>query len=723
MNENEVVPITIVNITDYHNINDINDNIKEIKNDLYVYDKKSVEPAIYTVRYNYSISRRSKKLSVNDAYAVTDKIYLNAHDTILTNIVNISGVAIALTDANETYYEEIKYGSSSNDDEFKKYSYTAEKECYVVISYKYTSGEPKYIDIIHNNMNDRFSYVNSTYTLIGNNENPAITYINGLIHGNKYRVYIHTTTPSYNFTSSDNIYRFVINFVDKELNNLSDIIRIYISSEDTIKPFYDFVCPENIDIIRIAVRCDWKEYFICSVKDITNEIDDIHNHNNFYYNKLNVHQFKLNYKIYGSLDDVNEMPDTDYFLTPFFRISANEYFEVDSIYTDSATRIASYDENFNYLGSYTFSYTPRNECFTKLGCTYLRASFRYDCIGAYIKIHNNVVFEWTEELRDYVYKYYNIREQASPLLKNYIICNGTGTPRPTRIDNVLPNHTYRIYIENYNEINTDDIDQSIFIFSVRSYNNEDIHTSLLAKYKKDGFQEHFDITTLNDTKYITLRARSVTGYKIHFYIEDITSNGILSSNDNILILNPDSEFIPKLQSANKRYYTSSDTTKLKPIVFSHISDIHRNWTNVKRFLQFNEHHKDYIDMMINTGDTVNAFTEGFEDYSNIPGVEQIINVIGNHDTHETAWREHIGPDVYNILISPYVQSWNVTQPDNANTYGYCYFYKDFVDNKLRFIFVDIMQYDDTENLWLSQTLDDAYNNGYDVIICTHFAGA
>lgn len=59
MNENEAVPITIVNITDYHNINDINDNIKDIKNDLYVYDKKNVEPAVYTVRYNYSISRRS----------------------------------------------------------------------------------------------------------------------------------------------------------------------------------------------------------------------------------------------------------------------------------------------------------------------------------------------------------------------------------------------------------------------------------------------------------------------------------------------------------------------------------------------------------------------------------------------------------------------------------------------------------------------------------------
>ena len=144
-----------------------------------------------------------------------------------------------------------------------------------------------------------------------------------------------------------------------------------------------------------------------------------------------------------------------------------------------------------------------------------------------------------------------------------------------------------------------------------------------------------------------------------------------------------------------------------------------------RFLRFADKYEKYIDDLINTGDTVlGLYTDGVAGYEAIDGVGDIINVIGNHDTREgDDWQAHIGLDAYNLLIAPHVASWGVTQPADAATEGYCYFYKDYAAKNIRAVFVDIMGYDSTEDTWLASVLASAKEAGYHVVIFVHFAGA
>lgn len=259
----------------------------------------------------------------------------------------------------------------------------------------------------------------------------------------------------------------------------------------------------------------------------------------------------------------------------------------------------------------------------------------------------------------------------------------------------------------------------------------------------DGESARF--TTPAGTKYLYIYAGDINSsaaagrYSIPCKIEKISDvaaltarqndinaklNGVVYSGD-ILALNQESEFIPKFMSATKRYYTSTDSEQPHPLVFLQLSDIHANWTNVERFLKFAGKYASYIDDLVNTGDTVSGlYTDGVAGYEAIDGVADIINVIGNHDTREgNDWQAHIGLDAYNLLIAPHVSSWGVTQPADAATEGYCYFYKDYASKNIRAVFVDIMGYDSTEDTWLASVLASAKEAGYHVVIFVHFAGA
>ena len=207
----------------------------------------------------------------------------------------------------------------------------------------------------------------------------------------------------------------------------------------------------------------------------------------------------------------------------------------------------------------------------------------------------------------------------------------------------------------------------------------------------------------------------------------------------ILALNPDSEFIPKMTSAKKRYYTSGTTDSPYPLVIAHISDIHGNWENVRRFLSFTNRHKSRIDVMVNTGDTVPSWLTqngsryaDIDTYNEIEGVENILNVIGNHDTADRSnpegsyvwkWQENVGVAAYNVYIKPHVSSWNVTQPEGAEANGLCYYYKDFTANNVRLVVTDVMGYDETEDAWLASVLEGARDAGLHVVIATHFSSS
>ena len=210
-------------------------------------------------------------------------------------------------------------------------------------------------------------------------------------------------------------------------------------------------------------------------------------------------------------------------------------------------------------------------------------------------------------------------------------------------------------------------------------------------------------------------------------VKDVVA-GMVGQSGSILALNPDSEWTPKMMSAQKRYYTTTDSTEPNPLVILHLSDIHGNWTNVRRFTEFCDRYSSFINMRLNTGDTVaDDYDDGVAGYDAIPGVEKIINIIGNHDSSRydggvRDWNYYCGLPCYTTFIAPYVDGWGVVQPEDADVYGYCYFYKDYAEKNIRVVFVDIMAYDDTENAWLASVLADALANDYHIVIATHYAG-
>lgn len=264
-----------------------------------------------------------------------------------------------------------------------------------------------------------------------------------------------------------------------------------------------------------------------------------------------------------------------------------------------------------------------------------------------------------------------------------------------------------------------DTSGSNYRFQLRAYDANGDEVSTIARYSTaKPLPEYVDFVVPAGTDHIRILARCVAG--VTFSVSFLPA--VSASTGGILVDNPDAEFIPKFMSAKKRYYTSSETGYPTPLVMLHLSDIHGNWDNVARYLQFANHHLDNIDLLVNTGDTVvNKYTDGVTGYAALSGIEKVLNIIGNHDTRGDTWQESIGVPVYNMLIKPFVSGWSVVQPENAEANGYCYYYKDFTEKNIRVVAVDVMGYDSTEDAWLADVLDDANENELHVVILTHYS--
>ena len=291
-----------------------------------------------------------------------------------------------------------------------------------------------------------------------------------------------------------------------------------------------------------------------------------------------------------------------------------------------------------------------------------------------------------------------------------------------RVYGVVPGNPYRIYFTKKPTVHSGT--RNYPRTRVYSYNESNQSTTLAEIAQSQNLPNFLDIVAPNDCSYLRVAGRCALGEVQEMVILPMSESS--SSSGDILSLNPDTEFIPKMQAAAKRYYTSTQSNLPTPLVLAQISDIHGNWTNVERFLKFVNHHSDKIDLVVNTGDTVNhQYSDGIDGYAAKTGVDDIINVVGNHDTLEdsggtTSWTGHVGTDAYDMLIAPFVSNWEVTQPDDAAENGKCYFYKDFADKHIRLIFADMMGYDDDQNTWLQSLLADAITSEYHVAIVAHF---
>ncbi len=179
------------------------------------------------------------------------------------------------------------------------------------------------------------------------------------------------------------------------------------------------------------------------------------------------------------------------------------------------------------------------------------------------------------------------------------------------------------------------------------------------------------------------------------------------------------EEIKVIQS--RRYYKhQGKKVQGKCVSLLFFADVHLVPKHLRKIAAFYRKHKKYIDDPIHLGDSVGNFFMGnfYKFWDDFP---EALNVIGNHDTYLDAKCKPIMKpvDKFNNYFKPYIAGWKVNCPENAETEGKCYWYKDY-QGFLRVIGVDCMALANNEQYeWFIKTLNEAREKKLMVMIATH----
>ena len=245
-------------------------------------------------------------------------------------------------------------------------------------------------------------------------------------------------------------------------------------------------------------------------------------------------------------------------------------------------------------------------------------------------------------------------------------------------------------------------------------------------FNSGNFRENGTVTGYANTNIVESRIATVDVPEIGFYIPALTnpSNclwcaytvGDSSPND-----------INIMYTDRKRYVAQLEN---KPL-FLVYADIHGSGTQLGKIKKFHEEtipNKVFDSILL--GDMVqDKFGDDFTYITNSEFGSKTLKVIGNHDVWDNSGIGSLGTlsvvDVYNKFFKPNIASWGVTQPDNAESQGKCYYYKDYPKvyggsaMAIRLITINEFYWDETQATWLGDTLNDALSKDLSVFVCMH----
>lgn len=201
------------------------------------------------------------------------------------------------------------------------------------------------------------------------------------------------------------------------------------------------------------------------------------------------------------------------------------------------------------------------------------------------------------------------------------------------------------------------------------------------------------------------------------------------SGTGILDFNPPSVIIPIMENLVHQKRTTGYKLQQEQIVLLHFTDIHGDAENLKRIKEFKDAYSEYIDEVVHTGDAVYSTWSDPFDFWAEAGAGEFLNTLGNHDVKfsDSAGNtlDVSNQEVYNRYFAPFINSWNVVQPENAEENALMYYYKDIDKGsgreraKLRLIVLDEYHWDNAQADWLTSVLENARVNDFAVIICRH----
>lgn len=199
----------------------------------------------------------------------------------------------------------------------------------------------------------------------------------------------------------------------------------------------------------------------------------------------------------------------------------------------------------------------------------------------------------------------------------------------------------------------------------------------------------------------------------------------------ILTLNPKEEVLPTLLSARNGGHFLPEIPKALTLL--HFSDLHGSDENLQRIVEFKNAYSEYIDDAIHAGDAVICYWDDPNPFEQVSGAEDILICIGNHD----CWKGHLvwaqtnhpydatAEDAYSKFYRDKTKEWNITAPEGTGQpdspyYGACYYYKDYPESRIRMIVLDCMHYDEAQDRWFAEVLNEARVKDYQVAGVEHF---
>ena len=274
------------------------------------------------------------------------------------------------------------------------------------------------------------------------------------------------------------------------------------------------------------------------------------------------------------------------------------------------------------------------------------------------------------------------------------------------------------------------------------------NTTILVESVKNNGASHINEAILDDgvTKYRALAVNdNVTERKVYSYVAHKDMWIALSfepKNGYFRIIPPSriSDLEETLQSREKdviSMYADLEGLRNNMVYLSDFnafffSDIHGSADNMERIVKLAEEWSKSvrIDGIINTGDTVkNRAGESVDWYHNYIRTcpVDVLTAVGNHDVALPSGGDDTPVNTYNRVIKPTADKIEgITQPENAEIEGKCYYYKDY-NSKVRVIILDAFSpnshYNSSENTWLKEVLDDAKGKNLVVICCNHTSAA
>lgn len=169
----------------------------------------------------------------------------------------------------------------------------------------------------------------------------------------------------------------------------------------------------------------------------------------------------------------------------------------------------------------------------------------------------------------------------------------------------------------------------------------------------------------------------------------------------------------------------------KPLVLAHYSDVHLDVARAYNVSRFAEIYSE-IDDIVFTGDCAGSYFSDYNQFYDFGILRKTLIAIGNHDVYADAQGSSlVTPSQKYSAYMNHVSEWGVTQPQNAESNGLCYYYKDYdvsdgayesacTVTTVRLVVLDAMAYDNAQHLWLQSVLADAQSGGIPVLIAEHF---